>query len=131
MMLELYYSTVREPMELMGYKTDLVKVLSQLESLKTKGVSVHIIDTATWSEAERLKIYYTIVAEGARRSSEKFKVREVFGSRRNAGWLFGDHMPALLVYEDRPYPVVYPHIKYGRIVGIEEALERQKEAVLR
>jgi hypothetical protein len=52
-------------------------------------------------------------------------VRQVFGSKRHPGFLFGRGVPALLVYDDgKPYPAdVYPHRGRTRTVTIRAFLE--------
>ncbi len=55
----------------------------------------------------------------------KYRVRQVFGSKRHPGSLFGKGVPALVVYERADHaPIdVYPHEEDGRLVTIREFLK--------
>jgi hypothetical protein len=58
---------------------------------------------------------------------KKYRIRQIFGSRRHSGFMFGRNVPALLIENDAQgtFPEdVYPHEKDGRIVTIYEFLTR-------
>jgi len=56
---------------------------------------------------------------------KKYRIRQVFGSRRNSGWLFGKGVPALIVVDPgKQYPEdVYPRKEGGQIVTINDFLK--------
>lgn len=101
---------------------DLREIKGILQQLEEIGVSWEIIDVVTWSTEELTKLYLEAILPTARK---KYQVRQVFGSKRHAGYLFGKEVPALLVYEPgRRSPVdVYPHRSGGRTVTIRAFLE--------
>ena len=61
---------------------------------------------------------------------KKYRVRQVFGSRRHSGWLFGRQVPALVAYDEKTgYPTdVYPHEQGLTSVEIETFLESLRKA---
>ena len=101
---------------------DLREIRTILERLEKLGVSSELVDTMTMSDEERTDLYLEATLPTARK---KYQVRQVFGSKRHAGFLFGREVPALLVYEPgKQYPVdVYPHRSRGRTITIRAFLE--------
>lgn len=101
---------------------DLKEIRAILERLEKLGVSSELLDTITTSDEERIDLYLEATLPTA---LKKYQVRQVFGSKRHAGFLFGKGVPALLVYEPgEPYPVdVYPHRRGTRTVTIRVFLE--------
>ena len=96
-----------------------------------------IVDAMTVPDDELMNLYLEATLATARR---KYRVRQVFGSKRHAGFLFGRGVPALLVYEPgKPYPVdVYPHRRGTRTVTIRaflkdllDSLEKSSAALAR
>lgn len=112
---------------------DLNEIRAVFQRLEEMGVSSEIIDTSTWSEKELSNLYIEAVLPAV---YKKYHVRQVFGSKRNSGFLFGKGVPALLVYEPgKQYPSdIYPHRNGGRIVTIkafiEELLKKMGKAPL-
>ena len=86
---------------------------------RNSDVNTQVIDAGKIEEADRQKLYFSIVPLSVRL---KFQIRRVFGSRRIAASLFGLQVPALLVYEqDDENPVdVYPTSHKGHVVTISE-----------
>ncbi len=76
----------------------------------------------TISDEERTNLYLEATLPTAGR---KYRVRQVFGSKRHAGSLFAREVPALLVYENgKQSPIdVYPHRHGARTVTIRLFLE--------
>lgn len=101
---------------------DLEEIRAILQQLEELGVSSEIVDFMTKSDEERTDLYLEATLPTARK---KYQVRQVFGSKRHAGYLFGREVPALLVYEpEKQYPVdVYPHRSRGRTITIRAFLE--------
>ena len=101
---------------------DLNEVLRILGRLEPLGVQWEVTDSGTISEEELGNLYLEATVPTARK---KYRVRQVFGSKRRAGGLFGREVPALLVYESgKPYPVdVLPHRRGTRVVTIRAFLD--------
>lgn len=117
MKLVLYYSTMTRPFD----KYDLTKMLSSLDTLEKRNVTCMKVDVSKMTDDEIGHLYIEATIPSV---YKKYKIRQVFGSRRSSGWLFAKHVPALLVYDDAAkYPSdVYPHDNHGREVTIEEFL---------
>ena len=115
MRLRLFYSSKIKP-----YKCDLSKTISLLDSLQEMGVSCEKNDTSMMSDQSIGDVYIEAILPSV---YKKYRVRQIFGSRRHSGWLFGKQVPALLVCEkDSRIPSdVYPH-ENDREVTIEEFL---------
>lgn len=101
---------------------DLRQIRGIFRRLESLGVPWEIVDTMTTSGEELTNLYIEATLPTARR---KYRVRQVFGTKRHAGCLFGRGVPALLVYEHgKPYPVdVYPHRRGTRTATIRAYLE--------
>jgi hypothetical protein len=98
---------------------EIREILQRLEEL---GVSSEVLDMRAASDEERIDLYLESTLPTARK---KYRVRQVFGSKRHAGYLFGREVPALLVYEaGKQSPAdVYPHRNRGRTMTVREFLE--------
>jgi len=123
MELKLYYSTVVQPFDdprNEGY--DNVPAL--LEHIENKGVKCHRIDTSQLTEEQVTEAYIHSVVGPTQ--LKKYRVRQVFGSARHSGWLFGKQVPALVVYRSGSQVPedVFPHAVGGHIVTIREYLEK-------
>lgn len=101
---------------------DLEEIRELLQQLEESGVSSEIVDVMRRVDEERTDLYLEATLPTARK---KYQVRQVFGSKRHAGYFFGREVPALLVYEPGDqYPVdVYPHRSRGRTITIRAFLE--------
>jgi hypothetical protein len=94
-----------------------------LEELSQRGHSYERIDVSQMSDDELMDLYLAEAIPAAVRS--KKRIRQVFGSRRHPGWLFGRRVPALIVYDAGKVQEVYPHEDIGfRTVTIMQLLER-------
>ncbi len=102
--------------------SDLSEIKTIFQRLEEMGVSSEIIDASAMSEEALSDLYIKATLPTA---YKKYHVRQVFGSKRHSGFLFGKGVPALLVYEPgREYPSdVYPHRAGNRIVTIRTFLE--------
>ena len=100
---------------------DLNEVHGILHRLEALGVQWEVTDSRTISEEELGNLYLESTVPTARK---KYRVRQVFGSKRRAGGFFGREVPALLVYESgKTYPVdVLPHRRGTRLVTIRAFL---------
>lgn len=103
-----------------GFRLNEIRAL--LEQLAAGGVQLEVVETSLLPEEALMEAYLEATKPSVYR---KYRVRQVFGSKRRPGYLFGKGVPALVVYEgeDR-YPTdVYPHEEGGRMVTIREFLE--------
>jgi len=73
---------------------DLLEIRAILQRLEELGVSSEIVDMRTKSDEDRENLYLEATLPTAHK---KYRVRQVFGSKRHAGYLFGRGVPALLV----------------------------------
>ena len=109
------------------HNKDFDKALVLLKNEMHHYAKVEIIEAEKISNEERYNIYSQACVPSSVRG--KFRLRQVFGTKRKSGRFFGKGVPALLVYEnDIEYPVsVYPHEKNGKTTTIKEFLETLKK----
>lgn len=123
MILKLIHHSETFPLDLPANKGfDLTEIKAILQRLEQFGVSREIINTTTLSDKELSNLYIEAVLPAV---YKKYPVRQVFGSKRNSGFLFGKGVPALLVSEPgQQYPTdVYPHRNGDGVVTIRAFLE--------
>lgn len=98
---------------------------AQAEELRRRGFAVEVVDTSGMGSGDLQGQYIQAIAPSV---VKKYRVRQVFGSRRRAGWLFGRGVPALVVIgpsgaaED-----VYPHERAGKLVSISDFFESLRQ----
>jgi len=122
MELTLYYSSTTKPFD--DQRNDgFGDVFGLLKQLEKQGISCEVIDTS-YLTAEQMGEAYIHSVVGPTQL-KKYRVRQVFGSARHSGWLFGKQVPALVVFssESKVPEDVYPHDELGHIVTIKECLE--------
>ncbi|HCP23352.1 MAG TPA: hypothetical protein DIT90_04405 [Dehalococcoidia bacterium] len=115
-MLKYYYSSKIEPSG-SDVNDGIGEVGDLLSQLAKHGVPVDRIDVADLSERERADAYLDAVAVSV---LKKYRIRQVFGSRRLSGTSFGKQVPALIVrylVSESPEQV-YPHQKSEEYVPI-------------
>jgi hypothetical protein len=117
--LDFYYDSTVEPFKRDDF--NLQEVLRLLNELKSRGFLVEIHDVAGWDDGMRMEHYLKAVGPAV---VKKYRIRRVFGSARNPGFLFGREVPALLVSEGEHVTDVYPHEQAGRRVTILEFLRK-------
>ena len=112
-------------------------------TLLERGSLCTVVDVSEYSPNELQEAFMEAVAVSV---LKKYRIRQVVGSRRHSGWLFGKQVPALFVYErssprvvvqpggskkvilGHGYPDdVYPHDAGGIMVTIGDQLERFKK----
>lgn len=121
---KLYYSTEVEP-SYSPANEGFDKVSELLEKMERKGVTYERIDTSQLTDEQIAEAYIRSVIGPTQ--LKKYRVRQVFGSARRSGWLFGRQVPALVVYSSSgsQFPEdVFPHAIGGHIVTIREYLEK-------
>jgi len=88
---------------------DRAAIVAQLDALRAGGHDYELIDGDALSDQERSDLYWQAFGALAR-VGNRYRIRQVFGSRRHGG---GDHLgsgvAALLVFEDGEPVDVYPH----------------------
>jgi hypothetical protein len=92
--------------------------LARAEELRRRGVSLELIDTSAMEPGELQGRYIEAIMPSV---LKKYRVRQVFGSRRRAGWMFGRGVPALAVVgPSGTVEDVYPHDRAGKVVTISD-----------
>ena len=122
MELKLYYSTTIEPFD--DPRNDGFRdVFSLLKQLEEQGIKCELTDTNQLTTEQIGEAYIHSVVGPTQ--LKKYRVRQIFGSARHSGWLFGKQVPALVVYSSGSQVPedVYPHEELGRTVTIKEYLE--------
>ncbi len=89
---ELYYSAAATLGSLECNK-GFEEVLKHLKDFR-RNIDLQVVDTTTMPDHERQSLYMRAVLPSV---LKKNRIRQVFGSRRNAGFMFGRGVPALLV----------------------------------
>ena len=123
MILKLIHHSRTHPLDsLENEGFDLPKIKGLLERLEKSGVAWVAIDSLRMSAEELSDLYFECVGAAV---YQKYRVRQVFGSKRHSGFLFGKEVPALLVYEEwKEHPSdVYPHRGGESTVTIRTFLE--------
>jgi hypothetical protein len=124
MHLKFYYSSTVKPLD-SAANEGFGEVLELLEKVERKGITCEKVDTSKLTDEEIFNAYTRSVIGPTQ--LKKYKVRQVFGSARRSGWLFGKEVPALVVYSSRGREVpedVFPHALGGHIVTIREYLQK-------
>ena len=128
-MLKYFFSSDVEPFE-SPTNDGLEDVSGLLDQLREQGVPIDQIDVAQLTEKERTKAYFDAVGVSV---LKKYKIRQVFGSRRLSGTSFGKHVPALIVRNlgsDFPEEV-FPHQESGEVVPIAVFLRAYLDELLK
>ncbi len=122
MRMKLYYRAGNKLDARVSKDFQVEEIRAMLEQLTTRGVRFEIVETSTLPDEALMEAYLEAVKSAVWR---KYRVRQVFGSQRHPGRLFGKEVPALVVYERENHAPsdVYPHEEGGRIVTIREFLE--------
>ena len=121
---KLYYSTEIEP-SYSPVNEGFDRVQELLEKMEGKGLMCERIDTSRLTDEQIAESYIRSVIGPTQ--LKKYRVRQVFGSARHSGWLFGKQVPALVVYKSSSSQFtedVVPHTTGGHVVTIREYLER-------
>lgn len=88
---------------------DQEEILWLLNGLRERGHEFELIDGDASTDQERRDLYGEAFI-GLANAGNRYRIRQVFGSRRHGG---GDHLgkgvPALIVFEDDEPVDVYPH----------------------
>jgi len=123
MRIELIMDSTVEPFD--RYNFEIRSVLEKLKLIKDAGIEVSIVDVAGWTRDMLYELYEKAARLAVVRGYRGYRIRRVFGSARDSGRYFGREVPALLVYDDAGNLVdVYPHEERGRVITIEEFLDR-------
>jgi hypothetical protein len=81
------------------------EILRYLDWLKKLRVTVVLTDVRTYSDEDRMKLYFEAATASVIQQAE---IRRVFGSNKNPGMNFGKSVPALLVLTNGICTDVYP-----------------------
>ena len=124
MHLKLYYSTKVDPSNLPANE-GFDQVWGLLGKMERNGLTCERIDTNQLTDEQIAEAYIRSVVGPTQ--LKKYRVRQVFGSARRSGWLFGKEVPALVVFSSSgsQFPKdVFPHAIGGHIATIREYLEK-------
>lgn len=124
MHLKLYYSPTVKPFDSPANE-GFAEVPELLAKMERKGVTCERINTSQLTDEQLAEAYIRSVVGPTQ--LKKYRVRQVFGSARRSGWLFGKQVPALVVYSSSGGQLpedVFPHSIGGHIVTIREYLEK-------
>ena len=119
-MLKYYFSTEVDP-SMTPTNEGVTEVKKLLENLDKFGVPVELIDVAGLTEKDRTDAYLDAVGVAV---IKKYRIRQVFGSRRISGTSYGKGVPALIIrnLETGKPEEVYPRQEPGRVVPIAALL---------
>jgi len=99
--------------------------LARAQDLHRQGVPLEMIDTTQMQPDQLQREYINAIAASV---VKKCRVRQVFGSRRHSGWLFGRGAPALAVVgPSGTVEDVYPHDRAGKFVTISDFFDSLRE----
>lgn len=104
------------------------EALRLIEELRISGLLVDIVDTAAMSANELHRLYFRSIAPAV---IKKYRVRQIFGSRRRPATLFGREVPALVTFGPTGYAEdLFPHEQDGVVVTIRDFLKTLFQAPL-
>lgn len=72
----------------------IYEALQRAEDLRRQGWKVRLVDTSQMTEDERYAVYVRSTTPAMK---NKNPIRQVFGSRKQSGFMFGSGVPALLI----------------------------------
>ena len=99
--------------------------LARVEELRRRGIPVELVDTSGIEPGELQGRYIEAIGASV---VKKYRVRQVFGSRRRAGWLFGRGVPGLVVVgPSGTVEDLYPHEGAGKLVTISDFFDSLRQ----
>jgi len=119
-----FYCTPSAILRELACNAGIDEALERIENLRRRGLKVRVVDMTQVSEHEIQSVYISATTPPS--VMKKYRIRQVFGSRRQSGFLFGRGVPALVVQTPSGEMAedVFPHEESGRIVTINEFLSR-------
>lgn len=112
MTMKLYYRADKD--------AQLGEIRAMLEEIAARGIRLEMVETSTLSDEALTKAYAEAVMPAVWR---KYRVRQVFGSKRHPGRFFGREVPALVIYENDQPVDIYPHEENGQVITVKEFLK--------
>ncbi len=99
------------------------EVLKAREEYPRKGIALRVVDSGQMSEQEIKATYFRAIQPSV---LKKYRVRQIFGSRKHAASLFARGVAALVVQDSASHVPddVFPHREAAGIVTIRDALNR-------
>src|SRR5713226_6993917 len=120
----LYYSA-GEVLRDLPSNTGIETAVARAEELRRRGIPVEVMDTDEMGPGELQGRYIEAIGASV---VKKYRVRQVFGSRRRAGWLFGRGVPGLVVVgPSGTVEDLYPHEGAGKLVTISDFFDSLRQ----
>jgi hypothetical protein len=99
--------------------------VARADELRRQGIPVELVDTDAMEPGELQGRYIESIGPSV---VKKYRVRQVFGSRRRAGWLFGRGVPGLVVmHPSGTVEDLFPHERTGRLVTISDFFDSLRQ----
>ncbi len=91
-----------------GFDQDAI--LQRLEELSAQGHTYEVIDSEALTAEQRRHLYFDEAFGAVARAGNRYRIRQVFGSRKHSGAEdIGTNVPVLIVLDDGEPVDVYPH----------------------
>lgn len=99
-------------------------ILTRLSELSARGHTFEVVDSEKLTPEERAGLYTNEGYAAVARAGNRYRIRQVFGSRRNSGAeRFGTDVPALVTFEGGQAVAVHPHQAADSYVTIRAYLD--------
>ncbi len=103
---------------------ELGEILKRLSELSSRGHTFEIVDSEKLTPEERAGLYTSEGFAAVAHAGNRYRIRQVFGSRRNSGAeRFGIDVPALVTFENDEAVAVHPHQATDSYVTIRAYLD--------
>jgi hypothetical protein len=103
---------------------DQKEVLARLAELSSRGHTYEIVDSERLTPESRAALYASEGFAAVAHAGNSYRIRQVFGSRRNSGAEhFGTATPALVTFEEGQPIDIHPHQAGDQYVTIRAYLD--------
>jgi hypothetical protein len=121
------YCSTAEVLRNLPSNAGIESAFARADELRRQGISVNLVDTSRMASDELQGRYLQSLGPSV---LKKYRVRQIFGSRRRAGWLFGRGVPALVaVGPAGTVEDIYPHEAAGKLVTIFDFFDSLRQEV--
>jgi hypothetical protein len=116
-----FYYSATEVLRDLPSNAGIEKAVLRSEEMRRQGFLVELVDTNLMGPGELQGRYIESIGPSV---VKKYRVRQVFGSRRRAGWLFGRGVPGLVVmHPSGTVEDLFPHERAGKLVTIADFVD--------